>query len=438
MRDMEKLLHYVWKHRLFPEVPLVTDGGDSVEIIDPGLHNTDAGPDFFNAKVRVGGTLWAGNVEIHERASDWFRHGHERDAAYDNVVLHVTATADEPVHTLSGRRLPQVELEVPRAVLDNYRELLEEENYPPCYRVVPHVPALTVHGWLAALTAERLEEKTQRIGQWLERTAGDWERVCFVALARSFGFGVNAEAFEEWAFAMPLQVAGKHRDDAFQIEALFFGQAGFLDDAAVPEDRRDDYFVRLQGEYAYLAHKFSLQPMDRRRWRFLRLRPGNFPHIRLAQLVNLYHTRRMDFSRLLAAGDAAALRALFAAGVTPYWETHHAFGSSASEAQKKVPGDTSLDLVLINAVAPLLFAYGRYRCDESRCDQAVALLEQTRAERNFITRSWERAGVCAAHAADSQALYRLHRAYCERKDCLRCRFGCEYLRQRRAGGTPAY
>lgn len=431
MHDMEKLLHYVWKHRLFPENSLRTADGDKVEVIDPGRHNGDAGPDFFNAKVRVGGTLWAGNVEIHGRASDWFRHGHERDAAYDNVVLHVAETADVAVHTLSGRRPPQVEVSVPQAVLDNYRELLAEENYPPCYRVVPHVPPLTVHGWLSALTAERLEEKTERIGQWLERTAGDWERVCFVALARSFGFGVNAEAFEEWAFAMPLHVVGKHRDDMFQIEALFFGQAGFLDDAAVAESRRDDYFGLLQKEYAYLAHKFALRPMDRRRWRFLRLRPGNFPHIRLAQLVSLYHSRRMDFSRLLAAGDAAGLRALFAAGVTPYWETHYAFGLSASGAQKKVPGDASLDLVVVNAVAPLLFAYGRHRGEESRCEQAVCLLERTRPERNYITRSWERVGVRAAHAADSQALYRLHNAYCERKDCLRCRFGCEYLRQKR-------
>lgn len=429
MHDMEKLLHYVWKHKLLPAAALATPDGGTVEVIDAGLHNTDAGPDFFNAKVRIDGTVWAGNVEIHERSSDWYRHGHDRDAAYDNVILHVAGRIEGPVRTSSGRELPQVCMEVPPAVLSNYRELLEEETFPPCYRVVPHIPSLTVRGWLGALTAERLEEKTLRVEGWLEATAGDWERACFVALARSFGFGINADAFEEWALAVPLQAVAKHRDDAFQVEALFFGQAGFLDAAAVPGDRQDEYFMRLRKEYDYLAHKFSLTPMDRRRWRFLRLRPHNFPHIRLAQIVSLYHARRMDFSRLLEAKDAAALRRLFATGVTPYWETHHAFGSPASAPHGKTLRDASLDLLLINAAAPLLFAYGRRHFDEGRCEQAFALLEQTRPERNFITRSWERAGIRAANAADSQALLRLRRAYCERKDCLRCRFGCEYLRK---------
>lgn len=427
---MEKLIHYVWKHKLLPADGLLTADGRKVEVLDPGLHNHDAGPDFFNAKVKVDGMVWAGNVEIHECSSDWYRHGHDRDAAYNGVVLHVAAHIDGAVRTLSGRELPQVCLEVPLYVQENYRELLEEENYPPCYRVIPYIPSLTVHGWLAALTAERLEEKTLRVEKWLEATAGDWERVCFVALARSFGFGINADAFETWALSVPLPAVAKHRDDLFQVEAFFLGQAGFLAEDAVDEDRRDDYFLRLSKEYAYLAHKFSLVPMDRRLWRFLRLRPQNFPHIRLSQLAGLYHARNMDFSRLLETKEPAALRRLFATGVTPYWESHYAFGSSVSASRKKTLRDASLDSILINAVAPLLFAYGRHHCDEERCEQAFALLEQTRPEQNFITRSWQKAGITAANAADSQALIRLRRAYCERKDCLRCRFGCEYLRNK--------
>lgn len=427
---MENLLHYVWQHRLYPAAPLLTDDGQALEIIDPGLHNQNAGPDFFNAKVRIGGTLWVGNVEIHERSTDWYRHRHDADAAYDNVVLHVAAVLDGEVRTRSGQTVPQVRIDVPPTLLENYRELLEEEHYPPCYRAIPDIPALTVHGWMNALTVERLEEKTTRIANLLERTGGDWERVFFVTLARNFGFGINNDAFEEWALTIPPAAAGKHRNYAFQVEALFFGQAGLLDPAAVKPERQDDYFRRLGREYAFLSHKFDLHPMDARHWRFLRLRPQNFPHVRLSQLVSLYHRRHVDFSRLLEASDDTALKALLATQATPYWEKHYTFGGESPQ-QVKALQEKSLDLLLINTVAPMLFAYGRHRFDEALAERAFALLEQTKAEQNFITRSWKKAGIGVENAADSQALIRLRKHYCDRKDCLRCRFGKEYLRKRK-------
>ena len=427
MNDMEKLLHYVWQHQLLPEGDLLTDRNERVEVIDPGIHNNNSGPDFFNAKVKVDGTLWVGNVEIHERASDWRRHRHDTDAAYDNVVLHVCGTIDGTARTTDGRLLPQVSIGVPDYVAANYRELLEEESYPPCYRIIPNIPKLKVHAWLNALTAERLDEKTRRIGDWLARTGGDWERTCFISMARSFGFGINSEAFETWALNLPLQAVGKHRDDAFQMEAIFLGQAGLLDDALVAPERRDDYFVRLQKEYAYLRHKFSLTPMDARMWRFLRLRPQNFPHVRLSQLVELHHSRRMDFSRLMEAPDEPALRGLLRAQVTPYWETHYTFGGESAQRSKALR-DTSIDLLIINTVAPLLFAYGRHTADERLCERAMTLLESLKPEHNFITRSWERAGIRSENAADSQALIQLRHSYCDAKDCLRCRFGAEYVK----------
>lgn len=430
MLDMEKLLHFVWLHRLLPAAGLVTDAGERIELIDPGILNRDAGPDFFNAKLKIGGTLWVGNVEMHERASDWRRHGHDADPAYDNVVLHVCGLLDAEARTAAGRRLPQTVLPVPDGVRANYEELLAEETFPPCYRVVPELPAVTVRGWLDALAVERLEEKTRRIGDWLERTGGDWERTFFLTLARNFGFGVNADAFEEWAMNVPLSAVGKHRDDAFQVEAIFMGQAGLLADEATAEDRRDDYFRRLQGEYRYLAHKFSLSPMPAARWRFLRMRPQNFPHVRLSQLVTLYCDRRLDFSRLLEAAGAEATRELFRTKVTPYWETHYSFGAGHTRRTVALQA-ASLDLLVINTAAPLLFAYARRHRDEARAAQAFDLLEQTRPEHNFITRSWEHAGLRACNAADSQALIQLRRHYCDRKDCLRCRFGSEYLRKKR-------
>lgn len=243
---MEKLLHYVWQHRLLPAKTLKTDRGETVDVIDPGLLNNNAGPDFFNAKVKVDGQLWVGNVEIHEHASDWYKHGHDEDANYDNVVLHVCGVLDDTARTKSGRALPQLQIDVPQNIADNYRELLAEEAFPPCYRVIPNLPTLTVHGWLNALTAERLNEKCSRIDALLARTEGDWERTCFITMARNFGFGVNSEAFETWALNMPLSAAGKHRDDVFQVEALFFGQAGLLNDEMVKEERRDAYFLKLQ------------------------------------------------------------------------------------------------------------------------------------------------------------------------------------------------
>ena len=425
---MEKLLHYVWQHKLFPLNPLTTINGLSVEVIDPGLHNDNAGPDFFNSKVKIDGTLWVGNVEIHEIASDWFRHKHEENPTYENVILHVVGVSDCEIKMRDGRILPQLVLSVPDNVLQNYKELLAKEDFPPCYQVIPDIPTLIVHSWLSALTAERLEEKTRRIEQWLQRTEGDWERTFFITLARNFGFGKNTEAFEDWAAHIPMMAVGKHRDDPFQVEAFFFGQAGLLDDRLVSPERRDNYYLRLQREYQFLAHKFSLTPMNAQLWRFLRLRPQNFPHIRLAQLVNLYCSRHIDFSKILETKDTGELLKLFAINVTPYWETHYTFGGE-SHVHSKTLQTGSRRLILINTVAPLLFAYGRYHMEEERCEHAFELLEKLPAEQNFITRSWQLAGIKVDNAADSQALIELRRNYCDKKDCLRCRFGSEYLRK---------
>ncbi len=432
---MEYLLHFVWQHRLYAPSVLTTTDGRHVEVIDPGVHNLLlSGPDFFNAKVRVDGTLWAGNVEVHERSSDWYRHHHETDAAYDNVILHVVGTADREVLTRDSRSLPQVVLAVPSGILDNYRELQAEEVYPPCYRIIPHVDALTSHAWLSRLTVERLEEKMRRVEGYLERTGGDWERAFFITLSRSFGFGTNADAFEQWAATIRPTEIGRHRDDLRQVEAFFFGQAGLLDDALVPPERRDDYYEGLKREYAFLRHKFGLEPIAARSWRFGRLRPQNFPHVRLSQLARLYHEGRVSFSRLLEARDAVGLRDLFRIGVTDYWRTRYTFGGEEGTAGDKVLQNASLNLILINAVSPLLFAYGRSRMDEALAERAFLLLEDLPAERNYITRSWERAGLTVTHAADSQALIRLRTHYCDRKDCLRCRFGTEYLRGRTGDG----
>ena len=425
---MEQLLHYVWQHKMFPLQPLQTTDGQSIEVIDPGLHNTNEGPDFFNAKVNIDGMLWVGNIEIHLHASDWLRHGHQKDSHYDNVILHVVGQADIPISTCSGHLPPQLVLPIPSHIAENYQELLKEANYPPCYRIIPYVDAFTAHSWMSALTVERLEEKMRRIEEYLERTQGDWERAYFITLARNFGFGNNTEAFENWAFHLPPQTIVKHRDDLFQVEAMFMGQAALLEDDGVKDDCKDDYFQKLRREYRFLAHKFSLTPMNAREWHFLRMRPQNFPHVRLAQLAQLYHQGRTGLSMMLERKQPDQLKELFSVGVTPYWETHYTFGHAGSP-QKKVLQNNSLNLLLINTVVPFLFAYGRHHLNEELCERAFELLEHTKAEQNFITRSWENAGLKVEHAADSQALIQLRRKYCDKKDCIRCRFGTEYLKR---------
>lgn len=458
---MEKLLHYVWKHRLFPLTPLATTQGQEVEVIDPGLHNSNAGPDFFNAKVRIGGTLWVGNVEVHDKASDWYSHRHDRDAAYDNVVLHVVGDADTDVTTANGGRPPQLVLPVPQTVSDNYAELLSTDSYPPCYRVIGSLPRLTVHSWMSALQTERLQQKTEAIEQRVKAAEGAWERAFFTTLARNFGFGVNGDAFEAWANALPLDAAAHHRDDPFQIEALFLGQAGLLNVSAVAERRQietaaDSYFQRLSKEYNYLAHKFRLTPMDGRQWRFLRLRPQNFPYIRIAQLVHLYCSRHCSLSIMADCETLDDARRMLSTETTPYWHNHYTFGQETADSTKGVTecsaqqtkgaggrseeealpsaksakrlSKASKDLLIINTVVPMLYAYGRHTASEKLCHRAFAFLEELKAENNTIVRMWQKCGLPVENAGDSQALIQLKRQYCDRKDCLRCRFGYEFLK----------
>ena len=430
---MEQLLQYVWKHKILPLECLETTDGKALEIIDPGLHNRNAGPDFFNAKLRIGNTMWVGNVEIHEHSKDWFRHGHDSDPAYDNVVLHVVEDVDCDVTNSRGEFIPQIKLCVPVTVTLNYKELLNADAYPPCYRIVPELSQLTVHSWMAALQTERLERKTLDIARRAERANGSWEDAYFITLARNYGFGINGDAFEQWAYNVPLNQVAHHRDDIFQIEAIFLGQAGLLDIDAIPakyqkEAMNDGYFNRLKNEYKYLAHKFSLTPMNRTMWKFLRLRPQNFPHIRISQLATLYHERKTSLSQLLECMNVDELRRMLSTHVTEYWATHYTFGAeSASNSKNMSP--FSINLLMINTAIPMLFAYGRHTCDDTLCARAFDMLEQLKAEDNHIIRMWKECGLKVATAGDSQALIQLKNEYCDRKDCLRCRFGYEYLKR---------
>lgn len=405
---MERLLHYIWKHKILPLKSLLTTDGLPVEVIDPGMHNHDQGPDFFNAKVRVGETLWAGNVEIHLKSSDWYRHGHHTDTAYDNTILHVVGVADGEVETASGKHLPQVQIEVPASLMLHYQELCRTDDYPRCHRMIPHLDPLKAHSWMDALLAERLEERSRSVLERLAAFNGDWEQATFITLCRNFGFGLNGDAFERWARKIPLPAVGKHRDSLFQVEAFFLGMAGLIDE--VESMRGEKETASLAQEFAFLHHKFQLDaPMQKSDWKYLRTRPGNFPHVRLLQIARLYHDGTVQLSRLLEAAEIASLRDLLRVdGMT----------------------DASRNLLIINTVVPILYAYGASHREERYMERAVSFLEQLPLETNYIIRQWKACGLTVDSAADSQALIQLKRKYCDRLDCLRCRFGYEYLRSK--------
>ena len=420
---MEQLLHYVWKHKIFPLKELKTTTGQQVEVIDTGLANTDAGPDFFNAKLKLDGVLWIGNIEIHERSSDWFKHGHHADAGYNSVILHIASEIDTEISRSNGERIPQIQLICPEAVRTNYKELLETDSYPPCYRIIPSLPPFTAHSWMTALQMERFEQKATLLNERLKRCQGNWEDAFFITLARNFGFGLNGDAFETWAHRLPFRAVDKRRNDLFQIEAIFFGQAGILEDSD-----GDGYYLRLKKEYTYLQHKFGLIPMDASLWRFLRLRPANFPHIRIAQLACLYHRAYGLLSRIMETETLQGVRDILKGGTSEYWLTHYTFGGS-SPSRPKTLSNTSLDLLIINTVVTFLYAYGLHKGNRVLCARAGSFLEELKAENNYITRMWEQCGMKASNAADSQALIQLKKEYCDKKKCLYCRIGYEYLKR---------
>ena len=421
---MEQLLHYVWKHKIFPLKELKTTTGQQVEVIDTGLANTDTGPGFFNAKLKLDGVLWIGNIEIHERSSDWFKHGHHADAGYNSVILHIASEIDTEISRSNGERIPQIQLICPEAVRTNYKELLETDSYPPCYRIIPSLPPFTAHSWMTALQMERFEQKATLLNERLKRCQGNWEDAFFITLARNFGFGLNGDAFETWAHQLPFRAVDKHRNDLFQIEAIFFGQAGILEDSD-----GDGYYLRLKKEYTYLQHKFGLIPMDASLWRFLRLRPANFPHIRIAQLACLYHRAYGLLSRIMETETLQGVRDILKGGTSEYWLTHYTFGGS-SPSRPKTLSNTSLDLLIINTVVTFLYAYGLHKGNRVLCARAGSFLEELKAENNYITRMWEQCGMKASNAADSQALIQLKKEYCDKKKCLYCRIGYEYLKRK--------
>lgn len=420
---MEQILQYVWQHRLWRNEDMVTNDGRRVRVLDPGLLNTDAGPDFFNAKVEIDGQVWVGNVEIHVRATDWRRHRHDTDTAYDSVILHVVQLDDAPVYRTNGERIPQVVLDCSPRFAERLQQLVNDRTVLPCASQLPSVPAIVVTEWIQALAFERLHSKVDRIATLRDSFAGSWEDVCYVMLARTLGFGLNSDALERLARRTPLRLLHKHSDSILQLEALLLGQAGLLD---ANKANSDKYVEQLTREYAFLANKFSLKPMEPEAWKMFRIRPQAFPHRRIALLAHYVHDGFNLMHSILEAQGEKQLRQLFQVELTGYWERHYTLGKEAPTATRAL-SNASIDIVLINLVAPLYYAYGSLTGDYLMTDKAIELLESLKPENNAIVAQFVHAGLRCDDALTSQALIQLRKAYCEPRKCIYCRIGHRLL-----------
>jgi len=429
----EDFLHYVWQHQYFDKTDLRTAGGEEIQVLQPGYRNADAGPDFLGARLRLGEVEWNGAVEIHLRASDWARHNHQTDPKYDQVVLHVVGSHDAEVARTNGSIIPALAL-APRLgpqLLQRYNALVDAPPATlPCGPLLHLVPGITRTVMVERALLERVEQKAAALTALNQHLGGDWEATAYHALAAAFGFQKNSEPLSRLAKALPLSLLRRHRHDLRQLEALVFGQAGLLDDNE--ETIGDEYIQDLKQEYTFLQHKYGLadSALAAHEWNYLRLRPANFPVVRLGQLVGLLHARPALFDAVLTAQSVAALTEFFQAPAPEYWRRHFRPGRPG-----KVPalGKSSIELLIINVVVPLRVAYAQHVGQPALVESSVALLAELPAEHNQYTDALADLGFTHRSAADSQGLLALHKSYCTPRRCLHCAIGSRLVQQPRIG-----
>lgn len=418
----ENLLHFIWQHRRFDQYELATNCGEKISIIHPGFINHHDGPDFLNAKVKIGNDIWNGSVEIHVDGRDWYNHKHHSDPNYSNVILHVVYKNSKPTHNIGGYSIPTLELNglIPLSLIEKHEILESNSSIIACSNHIQDVDEFIIRAWKERLVVERLEEKVLDFESVIDYNLGDWEGSFFQILAKYFGLYANTEGFEALAKSIDYKILLKHKTDLFQLEALLFGQSGLLD-----RSFKDDYPKRLKKEYQYLSKKYCLTPISKGYWKFKGLRPISFPTIRIAQLADLTHQHHTLFS---AFQDSKAPKELIKqTKVSQYWETHYTFDTASREI-KKVIGNTFADLIVINAYIPMLFAYGKAMSIPDLCLYAVELLGKKKSEVNRKTKLWSALGVKSEDAADSQALIQAINKYCSKKKCLKCPIGCHVLK----------
>jgi hypothetical protein len=421
----ESFLHYVWQFQYFDRHSLCTTSGEAISVFNPGQRNPHAGPDFFNARIKIDDMEWIGSVEIHIYASGWIEHKHNTDAAYENVVLHVVWSDDKIVTRSDGTMLPTLELKgrITEYLLIHYRRLVYSPEAIPCSSKLFEVKPITVSSMLDKVLVDRLEIKANGALRMLERNGSDWEETCYQMLTKNFGFKVNNDPFHQLSLAIPYKILLKHADKLSQVEALLFGQAGFLE-----EENDDAYYSLLKREYKFLSQKYLLadKRLNKIQWRFLRMRPANFPTIRIAQLAWLIHKGKKFFGTIIGIQNERELAEFFTVGQSEYWLHHYHF---FKQFKKEIDtlGDESINSLIINTVAPILVAYGKAKDDQVYIDRAVSILQHIPAETNRVTKRWKELGLIVKTSFDSQAVVELYNNFCQKRRCLDCKIGASLV-----------
>jgi Protein of unknown function (DUF2851) len=417
----ERLLQYIWQFQYFNYSDLHTEEGEPLQIIHPGLLNSNQGPDFSDAKIKIKSTVWAGSIELHINTSDWKNHKHSNDKNYKNVILHVVWQHDINLNLPCSTLV--LEDKVPKLLLSKYDELMNADCFIPCEKNIKQINSLTWQSWKERLLVERLEQKTQLVFDHLQKNKNHWEETFWWMLARNFGVKLNSVAFEKIAQSVSVNILAKHKGQIHQVEALLFGQAGLLDGVFV-----EDYPTLLQKEYLFLKKKYNLQKVEASMI-FLRMRPSNFPTVRLAQLAMLMHNSLHLFSKIKESGSIKTIKELLQVTANDYWHYHYVFDEATTFKKKKL-GEQMTDNILINTVVPVLFAYGHYHGENSFKDKALQWLEEIKAEKNSITNGFTSLQVENKTAFDSQALIQLKNEYCNKKRCLDCSIGNKLIRNK--------
>jgi hypothetical protein len=426
MNFPEEFLHFIWQFRLYGNQKIYTVSGEEITVVRQGFLNKNAGPDFGNAKLIIGETTWVGNVEIHIKGSDWLLHQHQFDNAYENVILHVVYENDCIISRSDGTILPVLILKdlFPSHLLTNYEQLITSMNHFPCAQQIANVDAFLINSFLSTVAIERMIEKSVEVEQKLMAHTNDWDTVFYHFLAKSFGFKVNAIPMEMLAQSLPIHLFAKHKDQQLQIEALIFGQAGFL-----KQKFTDDYPRQLRREYLFLKKKYGLKTIDISLWKFMRMRPQNFPTLRLAQFAALIINTNHLFSKLLSINPILDSQLLFEnLPVHHFWQTHYHFNKKAEQVSLQL-GKSSVNSILINTLSLFLFTYGKTTDQYQYVKNAIDLLEQLPAERNAIINQYEKAGITIKNAFSSQAILQLKKKYCNEKKCLSCTIGVKLLKR---------
>ena len=408
----EEFIYYLWENRLL-HLDLKTTDNEEITILSVGIRNHDSGADFVNARIKIGDALWAGQVEIHVRASDWFKHNHHNDANYDSVILHVVYENDT-----DSLKIPTLEIKdkFDISIFHKYNWFFGSRNWIPCGEFVGGVQNFTLISWLDRMLVEHLENECKDLDFKLKNNHYDWEQAFYQRLMRYFGLKVNNDSFEYLSRILPLNLLLRHRDNDIYIESMMFGCAGFLE-----RDFEEDYPSLLKRDFMMLRSKFGLKVMPLSNWKFLRLRPPNFPTIRIAQLAKIITKNGNMFSKIRDADDIQEIRDLFDVELNSYWDNHFQFDKTSKVERRKILGKTAVDLIIINAIVPMLFYYGHTHSLESYKEKAMSFLEQIEAEDNLIIRNFQNSGVVLQNAFQTQAILYMYKYYCKRRRCLECR-----------------